>query len=213
MTVPYTSRRLVPPSPLPTQSARPVLGQTLAALADGVNTVAGVYARSWQTVHVSQVVETAAANLNGYVHSANGINQTVRAAYLVGPLDEALQVAVLVSSEAAGGTSTPSVTVQLEDVGGSVVDIGIKWQRSDGSLRGNEEERPNGSRRLVPTWYYSGDLRRPGLAVAALPSLPRALETVASTYDLREAVAVVRASTVSARLHAVAILPVWGQTL
>ena len=213
MSVPYTSRRLVPPSPLPTQSGRPVFGQTLAALADGVNTVAGVYARSWQTVHVSQVVESAAANLNGYVHSSNGVNQSVRAAYLVGPLDEALQVAVLVSSEAEGGTSVPSVTVQLEDVGGSVVDIGVKWQRSDGSLRGNEEERPNGSRRLVPTWYYSGDIRRAGLAVAALPSLPRALEAVASTFDLRGAVAVIRATTVSARLHAVAVLPVWGQTL
>lgn len=214
MSVPYSARRKVPTA-AEQYTARPVVGQTLAGHAAAVNTVAGIYARHWYTVHVSQRVETNPDNLNGYVHATDGIGQVAYCPITVGPLDDALQVAVLVSAMETGGSGAPSVTVTLDDLAGNVVDIGCTWSRADGTLAALELPRNANAntRRIEPRWQVTGDARRAGLAVGASASSPRALECATTSGDVRGAVAVLRVVTSSARVHAVAYLPAWGETL
>lgn len=214
MSVPYSARRKVPTA-AEQYTARPVVGQTLAGHAAAVNTVAGIYARHWYTVHVSQRVETNPDNLNGYVHATDGIGQVAYCPITVGPLDDALQVAVLVSAMETGGSGAPSVTVTLDDLAGNVIDIGCAWSRADGTLAALELPRNANAntRRIEPRWQVTGDARRAGLAVGASASSPRALECATTSGDVRGAVAVLRVVTSSARVHAVAYLPAWGETL
>ena len=214
MSVPYSARRRVPTA-AEQYTARPVVGQTLAGHAAAVNTVAGIYARHWYTVHVSQRVETNPDNLNGYVHATDGIGQVAYCPITVGLLDDALQVAVLVSAMETGGSGAPSVTVTLDDLAGNVIDIGCKWSRADGTLAALELPRNANAntRRIEPRWQVTGDARRAGLAVGASASSPRALECATTSGDVRGAVAVLRVVTSSARVHAVAYLPAWGETL
>ena len=214
MSVPFSARRKVPTA-AEQYSARPVVGQTLAGHAAAVNTVAGVYARHWHTVHVSQRVETTADNLNGYVHATDGIGQAAFCPITVGHLDDALQVAVLVSAMETGGSGAPSVTVALDDLAGNVVDVGCTWSRIAGTLAAMELPRLwyVSTRRIDPRWQVTGDVRRAGLAVGASASGPRALECASTGGDVRGAVAVLRVLTTSCRVHAVAYLPVWSEAL
>jgi len=196
-------------------SARPVVGQTLAGHAGAANTVAGIYARHWQTVHIAQRVETTADNLQGYVHATDGINQAAFCPVTIGPLDSAIQLAVLVSAMETGGSGSPAVTVSLDDLSGSVVDIGTSWTRADGTLAALELPRlPQvGTRRIEPQWQVTGDVRRAGLATGASASGPRPLECSSTGGDVRGSVGVLRVVTSSCRVHAVAYLPVWGGVL
>ena len=118
----------------------------------------------------------------------------------------------------------PSVKVHVEyqranqvydDVLGNVVDIGCTWSRADGTLAALELPRNANAntRRIEPRWQVTGDARRAGLAVGASASSPRALECATTSGDVRGAVAVLRVVTSSARVHAVAYLPAWGETL
>jgi hypothetical protein len=217
VTVPYTAR-LILPAAAEMRTARTVTGATLAGLAGGANTLAGVYARHWQVVHGTQVVETTAARRHGYVHSADGVNQALDALITVGPLDSALQVAVLTAAQEAGGSSSPIVTVRLDSITSTVIDIGVTWSRALGTLACRElpEIRiaaASGQRRIVPTWQVSGDVRRPDLATAGSASGPRALECNTTAGDVRGSVAVLRVTSTSCRILAVAVLPVWGVAL
>ena len=214
MSIPFSARRRVPTA-AEQFSTRPVVGQTLAGHAAAANTVAGIYARHWYTVHVSQRVEVTADNLNGYVHATDGVNQAAFCPITVGHLDDALQVAVLVSAMETGGSGSPSVTVALDDLAGNVVDIGCTWSRAEGTLAAMELPRlwHLSTRRIDPRWQVTGDVRRAGLAVGAAASAPRALECATTSGDVRGAVAVLRVLTSSCRVHAVAYLPVWGETL
>jgi hypothetical protein len=214
VSVPYGARRKVPTA-AEQFSARPVVGQTLAGHAGAINTVAGIYARHWYTVHVAQRVETTADNLQGYVHATDGINQAAFCPVTIGPLDSAIQLAVLVSAMETGGSGAPSVTVTLDDLAGNVVDIGCVWSRTEGTLAALELPRLSqaNTRRIEPRWQVTGDVRRAGLAVGATPSSPRALETSTTSGDVRGSVAVLRVVTSSCRIHAVAYLPVWGDVL
>lgn len=214
MSVPYSARRKVPTA-AEQYTARPVVGQTLAGHASAVNTVAGIYARHWCTVHVSQRVETDPNNLNGYVHATDGIGQVAYCPITVGPLDDALQVAVLVSAMETGGSGAPSVTVTLDDLAGNVVDIGCSWSRTDGTLAAMELPRlaNANTRRIEPRWQVTGDVRRAGLSSGGSPSGPRPLECATTGGDVRGSVGILRVVTSSCRIHAVAYLPVWGEAL
>lgn len=217
MTVPYSSRLLLPAA-AEMRTARPVVGATLAGLAGGANTLAGVYARHWQVVHGTQVVESAASRRHGYVHATDGVNQALDALVTVGPLDTALQVAVLTAAQEAGGSTDPVVTVRLDDLASTTIDIGVTWSRALGTLACRElpEVRLPATasiRRIIPTWQVSGETRRPDLATAGSASGPRALETDTSAGDVLGSVAVLRVTSTSCRILAVAVLPVWGDAL
>jgi hypothetical protein len=217
VSVPFTAR-LILPAAAEMRTGRTVTGATLAGLGGAANTLAGVYARHWQVVHGTQVVESAAARRHGYVHATDGVNQALDALITVGPLDSALQVAVLTAAQEAGGSSSPIVTVRLDNITSTVIDIGVTWSRALGTLACRElpEVRLPATaslRRIVPTWQTTGDVRRPDLATAGSASGPRALEANTSTGDVRGSVAVLRVTSTSCRILAVAVLPVWGTAL
>jgi hypothetical protein len=217
VSVPF-SARLILPSLAEMRTGRPVIGATLASLAGAANTLAGVHARHWQCVHCTQVVETAASRRHGYVHATDGVSQAVDALVSVGPLDDALHVAVLTAAQEAGGSSSPQVTVRLDSLSAAVVDIGVQWARASSTLACRElsEVRLPATasvRRIVPTWQTTGETRRAPLAVAASASGPRALETATTGGDVRGDIAILRVTSTSCRILAVAVLPVWGDAL
>ena len=217
MSVPYSSRLLLPAA-AEMRTARPVVGATLASLAGSANTLAGIYARHWHVTWCTQRVESTAARRHGYVHSADGINQAADVLVDIGPLDSALQVAVLTAAQEAGGSSSPVVTVMLELQSGADIDIGVTWSRANGTLAARElsEIRIPGAssqRRIVPTWQLTGDVRRPDLAVALSASGPRAIETSTTGGDARGTVSLLRVTSTSCRILAVAVLPVWGDSV
>jgi len=190
-----------------------VVGATQATTADALNGLAGIYAASWHCAHVSQPVETIASRVTGWVHETDGINQTAYVDMHVGAMDEALVVAVLTSAYARGGTSTPRVVVDMLNGSGVVVDVGIAWDRGEGTLA-TREDGDNGVHRYIePVWQVAQQTRRPGLATAGTPSGSRALETFTTAGDVRGQYATLRVVTTSARVHAVAWVPVWRVTI
>lgn len=205
--------RVLAPSVEEIRSGSPVTGATQATIADGLNGLAGIYAASWHCAHVTQPIETIASRVTGWVHETDGVSQTVYTDLHVGAMEDALVVAVLVSAYARGGTSTPRVVVDMLNGSGVVIDVGIAWDRDSGTLAAREDGDNGVYRYIVPTWQVAQPTRRPGLATAGSPSAPRPLEALTAAGDVRGQYATLRCVTTSARVHAVAWVPVWRVTI
>lgn len=196
-------------------TARPVVGPTLASHANALNHLAGVRSRKWHTAHVTQLVSTVSANLQGYTTEqlTEGVNQTACVLLSVGELDTALELAVLTSSLVADYSLTPTVEVTLQTLTGATVDRGVIFSRADNSLQADVRGYAGNRFRIMPTWSRTGTTRRPGLAVGLVKTQPRALETDTTGGSLLKARGLLRIDTTSALIHAVAWCPVWGETL
>jgi len=201
------------PSQAEAFSARPVVGPTLAGHANALNHLAGVRSRHWHTAHVTQFADTVVAEQQGYVSATEGINQTAYVLLSLGQLDYAIELALLTSSLQADYSITPTVDVTLQTLSGATVDRGIIFTRADNSLVADVRGYAANRYRIMPTWSRTTPVRRPGLATGLVKTQPRALETDTTGGTARGTRALLRIDTTSARIHAVAWCPVWGDTL
>lgn len=168
------------------KNAVPVTGRTLVGCTNALNHFAG-WRRPWH-VYVPSIQPPAlyAASDFGWPLNTGTRAEVHKVLITTSTLSSHLELIFHVASYAEGGTVDPYVRVNLSTQTGTVIDEGVQWRRSDGTLPGGDElprvrAAGNNYYRSKPTVISTGGLARDGL-VAIPYGPPRMLYFDNATY-------------------------------
>lgn len=181
---------------LPSQDAvrigLPVAGATLGGVASAANHLAGTRGRHWTPIHCTSTAwESGDGRDTGWPHDTQGQNEIHLIPITTSPLAKHLALHVLAACRASGGSTDPYVAVSLETGSGAVIDPGVLWRRSDGTLLGISERYQDRThdpawRRwmLTPVVLTTGTSMQDSAVTIGIHSAPRLLVLGAHAGDV-----------------------------
>ena len=186
------------------QAGDPVLSRSATVLAGGITHLQGLHCAGLQPT--STYLQPHAGTPGALVfdlgwHTGEPDSEVHRIAYYVPVGVDLLYVSAHVLAYATGGSSVPSVTVEVFDSGGGSVDEGMTWERP-ATMPGNDEHGQATKFILTPFKVESAD-RFVASDPTTGPTGPRFLSVGTKAGD----VVIVKVTTVKARVVSMFLMP------
>ena len=160
-----------PPAAAETRIGRPVTGRTLGSAADALNHLNAVHVRGFASLSVYQGPHFTGASDVGYRLGEVDKYETAYGIYWVPEAVSLVHVGVWCLAYEQS-THVPSLTVDVVDASGTVVEVGATWTREARDLRG-DETLDRGVFKLRPFLCESAARYTTGDESAGSPSPPR----------------------------------------
>lgn len=165
------------PAAAETRIGNPVLGRTLTGLAGALNHLNAVHVRGFAvaTAYQAPAYPSADADDVGQRMGEVDRHETLYVPYRVPEAADWVHVSAWCLAYETGGTQSPEVTISVETVSGSSVDVGCTWTRAARTLPGMER-RDRGRFMLAPFLIESSRRRNSTDPGGMTPTDPRQLK-------------------------------------